>query len=142
MDDSLNFKVSLIEVPKIKDKYKTDFRTVRFSGEFDDTYLIIECFMGGTDISLDDKVKVLIKPIKECDDADSLIKEGWTYRETCQIWRNYLCVSSHQERNDKFYLTKFYRESTESKPYSIISCKTKEKFEVGGYYGFFYKRVE
>ena len=129
-----NFKVIEVSIPKLKNGYLTDYRTVRFDNKEDSWS--VECFRGGHDISVNDKVEVSVRSMRDCNPM-SLNKEGWNYYES------YVCVSSNADIDDGI-LYEFHKEGDDSlnKPYSIIWGRSTEKFEVGDSYVFCYKKVE
>ena len=138
MKNYKNFKVEEVSIPKIKNEYLTDFRTVRFS-RVDDSQWTVDCFMGGTDVSVNDEVEVSVKSMRDCNPS-SLIRDGWGY------FHDYLCVSSHKDTDD-YCIYEFYRDAVKDnnevvKPYSFIFGRTTEKFNVGDSYVFCYRKVE
>lgn len=122
-------KVNGIEIPKLKGEYLTDFRTVRF-GDDDGENWAIDCFLGGSDLSVGDSVKFSVLPDKK----DEISYHG------------YLCVSANEDTNG-YVMYEFYRApisdmNVEVKPYSTLYGRTKEKFIVGETYMFNYKKLK
>ena len=122
-------KVNGIEIPKLKGEYLTDFRTVSF-GDDDGENWTIECFLGGSDLSVGENVKVLVVP----DESEEISYHG------------YLCVSANEDSNG-YTMYEFYRApivymNVEVKSYSTLFGRTKEKFTVGETYMFNYKKIK
>ena len=127
-----NFKVEEVSIPKLKNGYLTNYRTIRFVSK--DEYWSVDCFPNLLDIFVFDKAEVSVKLMKNSNPV-SLSEEGWIYEE------GYLCVSSHDDTND-YIIYEFYKDGYGDEPYSVIWGRTTEKFDVGDSYVFCCKKVE
>ena len=128
-------KVIGIDIPKIRNKYFTGLRSVKF--ELENEYWAVECFTGGTDIKVGDNVKVSVQNMNACT-PDSLWEDAWINH-----YPGYLCVSACADGPDEYNLYEFHRaEETETDtPYSVIFGRSKEQFNVGESYVFCYRQI-
>ena len=138
-----NAKVKGISIPKLKNDYRADYRDVRFSDRAE--YCAVTCLDGGYDLSAGGKVDVMVKSMRDCNPM-SLDRDNWTY------FPDYLCVSEEEDdgsfeaSSDGCFSYEFYRasvseEGTETKPYSDIYLRTRDRFTVGESYVFCYRKV-
>lgn len=135
-----NLEVKELTIPKLKNGYLTDYRTVRFGVKNTDEYWEIECFLGGSDLNLSEDVEVFIEDMRECNPVS--LRNDYPYGK---YFLNYLCVGATED-NDGFVYYEFYRapvldeNSTEVKPYSILYGRSRESFTVGNEYVFGYAK--